>query len=89
MYGDVPYEFGYAAVGYRVSLNAMSSMSNDGNRVKLVELVTYDLRYAECRFQLLLNPLNISLSAAAISRSIVPCTRARWIQTHSSPRERR
>ncbi|CAK4076355.1 unnamed protein product, partial [Aphanomyces euteiches] len=55
-YGDVPYLFGYTAVGYDVRLYALTHVDNV---TKAIELAVYNLAHLEGRFRLLLAILNI------------------------------
>ncbi|KAL7993807.1 putative protein kinase [Plasmopara halstedii] len=56
-YGDAPYLFGYAAVGYEARLYAMTLVHDD---VDAIELGVYDLKHLEGRFRLLLAILNVA-----------------------------
>ncbi|KAG3004234.1 hypothetical protein PC120_g18694 [Phytophthora cactorum] len=55
-YGDAPYLFGYAAVGYEARLYAITRVHDD---VDAIELGVYDLKHLEGRFRLLLAILNV------------------------------
>ncbi|DBA02858.1 TPA: hypothetical protein N0F65_006648 [Lagenidium giganteum] len=56
-YGDAPYLFGYAAVGYEARLYAITRVHDD---VDAIELGVYDLKHLEGRFRLLLAILNVA-----------------------------
>ncbi|ETM47996.1 hypothetical protein F441_22449 [Phytophthora nicotianae CJ01A1] len=56
-YGDAPYLFGYAAVGYEVRLYAITRVHDD---VDAIELGVYDLKHLEGRCRLLLAILNVA-----------------------------
>ncbi|KAF1326915.1 Crinkler, partial [Globisporangium splendens] len=58
-YGDVPYLFGYAAVGFKVNLYAIARNSAS-SQVDAIELGSFDLKNLGGRFRLLLAILNIS-----------------------------
>ncbi|KAG7383149.1 hypothetical protein PHYPSEUDO_003980 [Phytophthora pseudosyringae] len=56
-YGDAPYLFGYAAVGYEARLYAITRAHDD---VDAIELGVYDVKHLEGRFLLLLAILNVA-----------------------------
>ncbi|KUF77493.1 Crinkler (CRN) family protein [Phytophthora nicotianae] len=56
-YGDAPYLFGYAAVGYEARLYVITRVHDD---VDAMELGVFDLKHLEGRFRLLLAILNVA-----------------------------
>ncbi|KAK1941788.1 hypothetical protein P3T76_006852 [Phytophthora citrophthora] len=68
IYGDAPYLFGYAAVGYEVRLYAITRDATDR-----IELGVYDLKHLEERFRLLLAFLNIARLLRSIA-SLCPAS---------------
>ncbi|POM77496.1 Crinkler (CRN) family protein [Phytophthora palmivora] len=65
-YGDAPYLFGYAAVGYEARLYAIARVHDD---VDAIELGVYDLKHLEGRFRLLLAILNVARLLRSLAKS--------------------
>ncbi|KAF1324654.1 Crinkler, partial [Globisporangium splendens] len=91
-YGDVPYLFGYAAVGFKVDLYATARKSVS-SQVDAIELGSFDLKNLGGRFRLLLAILNISRLLRSIT-SLCPesgrdeyksLVRSNGVQVHLEP----
>ena len=72
-YGDISYLFGYAAVGYKVQLNAITRVEVlSGHQVAAIKLGEFDLHQLYERFRLLLALLNISRLFRSIASNCPP-----------------
>ncbi|ETO84833.1 hypothetical protein F444_01300 [Phytophthora nicotianae P1976] len=66
-YGDAPYLFGYAAVGYEARLYVITRVHDD---VDAMELGVFDLKHLEGRFRLLLAILNVARLLRSLAKAL-------------------